>query len=110
MAKETRKRKALQFDEFKEWLSSLRDSRAKAKVTLRVRQMEAGNLGDVEPIGEGISEARIHYGPGYRLYFIEEGPVIIILLCGGNKNSQKRDIKQAKALAKEWKDSKNDSE
>lgn len=110
MAKETRKRKALQFDEFKEWLSGLRDSRAKAKVTLRVRQMEAGNLGDVEPIGEGVSEARIHYGPGYRLYFIEEGPVIIILLCGGNKNSQKRDIKQAKALAKEWKDSKNDSE
>lgn len=110
MAKETRKRKALQFDEFKEWLGGLRDSRAKAKVTLRVRQMEAGNLGDVEPIGEGVSEARIHYGPGYRLYFIEEGPVIIILLCGGNKNSQKRDIKQAKALAKEWKDSKNDSE
>lgn len=110
MAKETRKRKALQFDEFKDWLSGLRDSRAKAKVTLRVRQMEAGNLGDVEPIGEGVSEARIHYGPGYRLYFIEEGPVIIILLCGGDKNSQKRDIKRAKALAKEWKDSKNDSE
>lgn len=110
MAKETRQRRALQFEEFEDWVNDLRDSRGKAKILARVRQIEAGNLGDVEPVGEGVSEARIHYGPGYRLYFIEDGPVIIVLLCGGDKATQKKDIKQAKALAKEWEDSKNESE
>lgn len=110
MTKATTQREALQFDEFGEWLGGLRDRKAMAKIVTRVKQMEAGNLGDVKSVGDGVSEARIHYGPGYRLYFIEDGKVIIVLLCGGDKSSQKKDIKRAKELAKQWEEQKNESE
>lgn len=110
MTKATIQREALRLDEFADWLSTLRDSRGKAKIVIRVKQMEAGNLGDVKSVGDGVSEARIHYGPGYRLYFIEDGKVIIVLLCGGDKSSQKKDIKRAKELAKQWEEQKNESE
>ena len=88
---------------FDRWLRDLRDDRAAARVAERIRRMQAGNLGDISPVGEGVSEARIHYGKGYRLYFIRRGKEVIILLCGGDKKSQKRDIKQAKELLKGWK-------
>lgn len=81
---------------YAEWLSRLRDPRAKAKVIIQVDKMELGLFGDAEPIGEGLSELRIHYGPGYRVYFGKEEDKIYLLLCGGDKSSQSKDIKRAK--------------
>jgi putative addiction module killer protein len=71
---------------------------------LRLRRMEAGSFGDVEPVGNGLSELRIDYGPGYRVYFMRRGAVLIVVLCGGDKDSQRTDIAAAKRLAKEWED------
>lgn len=88
---------------FDHWLSGLRDRRAVARIAARLDRLAAGNPGDAEPVGEGVSELRINYGPGYRVYFIQRGPVLIILLCGGDKSTQTRDITKAKALAGEWK-------
>lgn len=86
-------------NEFDEWLSKLRDAKGKARILARIRSAELGNLGDAEPVGEGISELRLHYGPGYRVYFKKKGKVLMILLLGGDKSSQNRDIKKAKAIA-----------
>ena len=72
----------------------------KARIISRIRSAEAGNFGDCEPVGEGVSEMRVHYGPGYRVYYSRKGDVVYLLLCGGNKSTQKSDIKQAKALLK----------
>ncbi|MTE02107.1 type II toxin-antitoxin system RelE/ParE family toxin [Paracoccus sp. YIM 132242] len=88
---------------FDRWLSGLRDRRAVARIAARLDRLAGGNPGDAQPIGDGVSELRINYGPGYRVYFIQRGPVLIILLCGGDKSSQDRDIKQAKVLAEQWK-------
>jgi putative addiction module killer protein len=88
--------------EFTDWLSGLRDVRGKAEVARRIRRLALGNPGDVKPVGEGISELRIAYGPGFRVYFVQRGPVLVILLCGGDKGSQDRDIRKAKDLAKEY--------
>lgn len=88
---------------FDRWLSELRDRRAVARIAARLDRLAGGNPGDAQPVGDGVSELRINYGPGYRVYFIQRGPVLIILLCGGDKSSQDRDIKQAKALAEQWK-------
>ena len=88
---------------FDTWLSGLRDRRAVARIAARLDRLAAGNPGDVEPVGDGVSELRINYGPGYRVYFIQRGPVLVILLCGGDKSTQSKDIKQAKVLAAEWK-------
>jgi putative addiction module killer protein len=85
---------------FDAWLSALRDVRAKARIITRLDRLAAGNAGDVEPGGEGISEMRIDYGPGYRVYFMRRGLVIAVLLCGGDKSTQAADIAQAKQLAK----------
>lgn len=87
---------------FDRWLSGLRDRRAVTRITARLDRLAGGNPGDAQPVGDGVSELRINYGPGYRVYFIQRGPVLIILLCGGDKSSQDRDIKQAKALAEQW--------
>jgi putative addiction module killer protein len=89
----------LRSDEFDKWLTKLKDAKGKARIVARIRSAELGNLGDVRPVGEGISEMRIHYGPGYRVYFAQRGRLVILLLVGGDKSSQKRDIKRAKALA-----------
>jgi putative addiction module killer protein len=89
----------LRTQECDKWLTSLRDAKGKARIVARIRSAELGNLGDVEPVGEGVSEMRIHYGPGYRVYFKKKGTLLIILLLGGDKSSQKRDIKKAQAIA-----------
>jgi len=92
----------LQTATFSKWLRKLKDSNAKARILARLAKMEEGSLGDVESVGQGISEARIHYGPGYRLYFIRRGNALIIMLAGGDKRTQSSDIKRAKLLAEEW--------
>jgi putative addiction module killer protein len=84
---------------FKKWLKKLKDARARFRINARIRRLENGNPGDVEPAGEGISEMRIDYGPGYRLYYKEVGKEIILLLCGGDKTTQQEDIKNAKKIA-----------
>jgi putative addiction module killer protein len=86
---------------FSVWVNGLRDSEARARIASRIDRLTLGNFGDSKSIGEGVSELRINYGPGYRLYFTKRGSVIVILLCGGDKSSQSRDIARAKGLAKE---------
>lgn len=88
-----------QTDAYKRWFSKLRDKRAKARIDVRIRRLSLGNPGDVEPVGEGVSELRIDYGPGYRIYYISQGDELIVLLAGGDKSSQSSDIKKAKSLA-----------
>ncbi|MDP1554689.1 MAG: type II toxin-antitoxin system RelE/ParE family toxin [Hyphomonas sp.] len=90
-----------QTDRFKDWLEALRDNNARIRIAARIRRMESGNFGDVEPVGEGVSEMRIHYGPGYRVYFVRRGQEVVVLLCGGDKSGQDRDIAKAKDMAKE---------
>lgn len=85
--------------EFDRWLSRLRDAREKARIVARIRSAELGNLGDTAPVGNGISEMRVHYGPGYRVYFKIRGKSLILLLLGGSKATQARDIRKAKELA-----------
>ncbi|QQN62220.1 type II toxin-antitoxin system RelE/ParE family toxin [Bradyrhizobium diazoefficiens] len=90
-----------QTDTFTSWLRALKDANAVARIAARIRRLELGNLGDVKPVGEGVSELRIDYGPGYRIYFIQQGNTVIILLCGGDKRTQNKDIRAAKRMAKE---------
>lgn len=85
---------------FSIWLAALSDDFAKAHILRRIASAELGNFGDCEPVGEGVSEMRIHHGAGYRIYFIRRGGAIYVLLCGGSKASQKRDIKRAKDMAR----------
>ena len=84
---------------FSDWMARLGDHRARARIAARIDRLGLGNPGDVEPVGEGISELRIHYGPGYRVYFVRRGKKLILLLCGGDKSTQAKDIKIAKVLA-----------
>jgi putative addiction module killer protein len=93
-----------QTEVFANWFANLRDRKAKARVQVRIDRMEVGNFGDVAPVGEGISEMRIAYGLGYRVYFVQKGPIIVILLCGGDKSSQSSDIIKAKAIANQLED------
>jgi putative addiction module killer protein len=91
----------LQTDEFRDWLDRLRDDRAKARIAARIRRMERENPGDVRALGGGLIEMRIDFGPGYRIYWVRRGRSIILLLCGGDKRSQQRDITKARALIEE---------
>lgn len=84
---------------FSDWMAGLRDHHARAKIAARIDRLALRNPGDVEPVGEGISELRIHYGPGYRVYFVSRGKTLVVLLCGGDKSTQNKDIKTAKMLA-----------
>ncbi|MBK8760415.1 MAG: type II toxin-antitoxin system RelE/ParE family toxin [Sulfuritalea sp.] len=86
---------------FDSWFDGLRDERGKSAIKVRLRRAEDGNFGDCEPVGEGVSEMRIHYGPGYRVYFKRTGMEIVILLAGGDKSTQAKDIKKALKLARE---------
>jgi len=92
----------LETREFKRWHKSLRDSRAVARVTVAVERLQLGLVGDFKPVGSGVSEIRINYGPGYRLYYTLKGRQLVILLCGGSKSSQKRDIARAIKLKDEY--------
>jgi putative addiction module killer protein len=87
---------------FRTWEHKLKDQRAKAAIAARIFRVANGLMGDVAPVGEGVSELRIHYGPGYRVYFQQRGEALVILLCAGDKRTQARDIETAKALASEW--------
>ncbi|GAB4061601.1 type II toxin-antitoxin system RelE/ParE family toxin [Uliginosibacterium sediminicola] len=90
----------LRSDEFNAWLSSLKDKVGRARIIHRIRSAEHGNFGDCESVGQGVSEMRVHFGPGYRVYFTRRGDVVYLLLLGGNKSSQQRDIKRAIEMAK----------
>ena len=86
-----------------EWLASIRDKMAQARIRVRLRQVETGNFGDCQAVGEGVIELRVHVGAGYRVYFGRYGMTVVILLCGGDKKSQDADIKRAKVFWAEWK-------
>lgn len=88
----------LRTEQFDEWLKGLKDRVAKARILARIRSAEAGNFGDSEPVGVGISEMRIHIGPGYRVYYCRRQKVVYLLLCGGDKSTQKKDITLSKAI------------
>jgi putative addiction module killer protein len=92
--------------DFDAWLSRLADQKAKARVLARLRSAMLGNFGDCESVGEGVLEMRIHFGPGYRVYFTRMGTTVYVLLTGGDKSSQKQDIARAKSMARELKDTK----
>lgn len=88
-------------ERFDEWFAGLRDRQAARRIQVRIDRAEDGNFGDCEPVGEGVSEMRIHYGPGYRVYFVQRGMEIVILLAGGNKSTQTKDIQVALELARQ---------
>lgn len=89
-----------QTDKYSEWFATLRDRQARARINTRIRRLSLGNPGDVKPVGEGVSELRIDYGPGYRVYFIQRGHEVVILLAGGDKRTQERDIRTALEFAR----------
>ncbi|OFX11505.1 MAG: addiction module antitoxin RelB [Alphaproteobacteria bacterium RIFOXYD12_FULL_60_8] len=89
--------------DFSAWFDGLKDRQARARILARIDRAALGNFGDCAPVGEGISEMRIHCGPGYRVYFTQHGKALVILLCGGDKSTQHIDIRKAKAIAQDWK-------
>ena len=90
-----------QTDLYREWFADLRDRTAKTRINIRIRRLSLGNPGDVQPVGEGVSELRVDFGPGYRVYIIQKADVYFVLLAGGDKSTQEKDIRNAKALARE---------
>jgi putative addiction module killer protein len=90
-----------QSDAFETWLRRLKDDNAVARIVARIRRVEQGNLGDAKSVGAGVMELRIDYGPGYRIYYVQRGAEVVVLLCGGDKRTQQRDIKRAHAMARE---------
>ena len=93
--------------EFERWIAGLRDRVAVTRVLTRIDRLARGNLGDVRPVGWGVSELRIDYGPGLRVYYVQCGDVMVILLCGGDKSTQSRDIRRAHRLAEQWREARN---
>jgi putative addiction module killer protein len=89
---------------FAKWLRGLRDTQARARIQMRLDRVARGLFGDVKSLGEGVNELRIDHGPGYRVYFVQHGQVLVVLLCGGDKATQARDISAAKAMAADWKE------
>lgn len=97
----------VQTGEFETWLKKLRDGGGKARVLRRLDRLAQGNPGDVRPIGKGLSELRLDVGPGYRVYYAQDGDTLILLLCGGDKSTQQKDIDRAHELAEQWRDERN---
>ena len=91
-----------QTEVYSRWFRRLRDRQARARINVRIRRLSLGNPGDVKPVGEGVSELRIDYGPGYRVYFVQRGQTLVVLLAGGDKQTQGRDIRTALELAREF--------
>jgi putative addiction module killer protein len=89
-----------QTDAYKKWFASLKDRNARARIDVRLKRILLGNFGDVEPVGEGVFEIKIDYGPGYRVYFVREENVLVILLCGGDKSTQSKDIQRAHKISR----------
>ena len=89
---------------FSKWFATLRDLSARARIDIRIRRLSLGNPGDVRPLGVGVSELRVDYGPGYRIYFCRVGGAVVVLLCGGDKRGQERDIARARLLAQQLKE------
>jgi putative addiction module killer protein len=94
--------KVIQSERFRKWVSGLHDHRAQAQIASRLTRLSKGMFGDTASVGEGVTEIRIHFGPGYRLYYTQRGATIVLLLCGGHKSTQAKDIRLAKRLAREW--------
>jgi putative addiction module killer protein len=86
---------------YSSWFDKLRDKAAKVRIDIRIRRLSLGNPGDVKPVGEGVSELRVNFGPGYRIYFVQRGEEFVVLLAGGDKSTQERDTSIAKSLARE---------
>jgi putative addiction module killer protein len=93
-----------QTEAYAKWFAGLRDRAARARIDIRIRRLSLGNAGDAKPVGEGVSELRVDHGPGYRVYFIQRGEVVIVLLAGGDKSTQDKDISTAKSLARDLKE------
>jgi putative addiction module killer protein len=93
-----------QTEAYVRWIAGLNDDRARARIEVRIYRLSLGNPGDVKPVGEGVSEMRVDYGPGYRIYLTQRGKALVILLCGGDKRTQSKDIANAKALARQLKE------
>ena len=93
-----------QTETYAKWFAGLRDRVARARIDIRIRRLSLGNSGDAKPVGGGVSELRVDHGPGYRVYFIQHGEVVIVLLAGGNKSTQENDIRRAKSLAQDFKE------
>ena len=93
-----------QTETYANWFSELRDRADRVRIDIRIRRLSLGNAGDAKPVGDGVSELRVDHGPGYRVYFIQRGEVVIVLLAGGDKSTQDKDIRNAKALAKDLKE------
>jgi putative addiction module killer protein len=94
----------IQSETFKRWREGIKDRQALARINARIRRLAGGNPGDVKPVRTGVSELRIDYGPGYRVYFMRRGPVVVVLLAGGDKRTQDADIERAIAIAEDWKE------
>ncbi len=94
-----------QTEAYVKWFSGLRDRVARARIDIRIRRFSLGNAGDAKPVGDGVSELRVDYGPGYRIYFVQRGEVVVVLLAGCDKSTQDKDIRNAKVLAKDLKES-----
>lgn len=92
-----------QTEEFARWLKALRDAKGRAQIAKRILRVQSGLLGDIKPVGEGVSELRVDFGPGYRLYCAQRGKILVVLLAGGDKSTQAKDIRTAKALAADFK-------
>ena len=94
----------IQSETFKRWRTGLKDREAIARINARIRRLAGGNFGDFKPVREGVVELRINYGPGYRIYFVRHGPLVIVLLAGGDKRTQNADIGRAIKIANDWKE------